>query len=93
MAAHVKLYTRRWCGYCTAAERLLTQKGVAYEHIDATGDPALRKWLLDETGRSTVPQIFIDGRPIGGYDDLRALDRAGKLDAMLAGSAESPPKG
>jgi glutaredoxin 3 len=86
MAAHVKIYTRRWCGYCTAAERLLTQKGVAYEQIDTTGDPAIRKWLLEATGRTTVPQIFIDGAPIGGYADLRALDRTGELDAMLAGT-------
>ena len=85
MAAHVKLYTRRWCGYCTAAERLLTEKGAAFEQIDTTGDPGLRKWLLQATGRSTVPQIFIGDQPIGGYDDLRALDRSGKLDAMLAG--------
>lgn len=85
MPAHVKIYTRRWCGYCTAAETLLKQKGVAYEHIDATGDAELRKWLVEATGRTTVPQIFIDGKPIGGYDDMRALDRAGKLDALLAG--------
>lgn len=85
MAAHVKIYTRRWCGYCTAAEHLLKQKGVAYEHVDATGDPETRKWLVEVTGRTTVPQIFIDGQSIGGYDDLRALDRAGKLDALLAG--------
>jgi glutaredoxin 3 len=85
MAAHVKIYTRRWCGYCVAAERLLTQKGVAYEQIDATNDPALRRWLVEATGRTTVPQIFIDGTSIGGYDELRALDRAGRLDAMLAG--------
>ena len=85
MPAHVKIYTRRWCGYCTAAETLLKQKGVAYEHIDATGDPETRKWLVEVTGRTTVPQIFIDGKPIGGYDDMRALDRSGKLDAMLAG--------
>jgi glutaredoxin 3 len=85
MAAHVKIYTRRWCGYCTAAERLLTQKGVAYEQIDATGDPELRKWLVEATGRTTVPQIFIEGTPVGGYDDLRALDRTGRLDELLAG--------
>lgn len=86
MAAHVKIYTSRWCGYCVAAKRLLAQKGVAYEAIDATADPALRRWLLEATGRSTVPQVFIDGRPIGGYDDLRALDRAGRLDQLLAGA-------
>lgn len=85
MPAQVKIYTRRWCGYCAAAERLLRQKGVHFEQIDATGDPALRKWLVEATGRTTVPQIFIDGKPIGGYDDLRALDRSGRLDALLAG--------
>jgi len=85
MAAHVKIYTRRWCGYCAAAERLLAQKGVAYEQVDTSGDRELRRWLVEATGRTTIPQIFIDGQPIGGYDDLRALDRAGRLDALLAG--------
>jgi glutaredoxin 3 len=89
MAAHVKIYTRRWCGYCTAAERLLAQKGVAFEQVDTTGDHAIRRWLVDVTGRSTVPQIFIDGQSIGGYDELRALDRRGELDALLAGSDHS----
>ena len=89
MPAHVKMYTRRWCGYCTAAERLLDAKGVSYENIDTTGDHATRRWLVEQTGRSTVPQIFIDGVSIGGYDDLRALDRRGELDRMLAGSGES----
>ncbi len=84
MAAEVKMYTRRYCGYCTAAQRLLEQKGVDYEEIDCTGDPARRRWLVEVTGRSTVPQIFINGKPIGGYDDLRALDRAGELDQLLA---------
>jgi glutaredoxin 3 len=83
MPAHVKMYTRRWCGYCTAAENLLDEKGIDYEKVDCTGDEATRKWLRDVTGRSTVPQIFIDGKPIGGYDDLRALDRKGELDALL----------
>lgn len=87
MAAHVQIYTRRLCGYCFAAERLLSRKGVAYEQIDATGDPELRRWLAAVTGRKTVPQVFIDGKPIGGYDDLQALDRSGALDAMLAGTA------
>jgi glutaredoxin 3 len=87
VAAHVQIYTRRLCGYCFAAERLLSRKGVAYEQIDATGNPELRKWLAAVTGRTTVPQVFIDGKPIGGYDDLQALDRSGALDAMLAGTA------
>jgi glutaredoxin 3 len=86
MPAHVKIYTRRWCGYCSAAERLLEQKGVAYEEIDTTGDRETRALLVDQTGRTTVPQIFIDGRSIGGYDELRALERAGQLDGLLAGS-------
>ena len=89
MAAHVKMYTRLGCGYCTAAERLLKEKNVQYEHIDCTGDPKTREWLVKETGRTTVPQIFIDGKSIGGYDDMRALDRRGTLDAMLAGSGEN----
>jgi glutaredoxin 3 len=83
MAAHVKMYTRRWCGYCTAAERLLSEKNVTYEEIDCTGDHATRRWLVDATGRHTVPQIFIDGVSIGGYDELRALERRGELDPLL----------
>lgn len=86
MPAQVKIYTRDYCGYCTAALRLLDQKGVAYEHVNATGDPKTRTWLVEATGRSTVPQIFIDGKPIGGYDDLNALERRGELDKLLAGS-------
>ena len=89
MPAEVKIYTRQWCGYCVAAERLVKRKGVAYEQIDATGKPELRRWLVEATGRSTVPQIFIDGRPIGGYDDMNALDKAGKLDALLAGTSSA----
>lgn len=89
MPAHVKMYTRRWCGYCTAAERLLDAKGVSYEQIDCTGDQAIRSWLVEASGgRTTVPQIFINGTPIGGYDDLRALDRRGELDKLLR---DAPP--
>lgn len=86
MAAHVKIYTRQWCGYCSAAERLLRSKGVDFENIDCTGDQAKRQWLVEATGRTTVPQIFIDGKAIGGYDDMKALDRSGELDKLLAGS-------
>ena len=88
MAAHVKIYTRQWCGYCTAALELLDQKGIEYEHVDCTGDQKTRTWLVQATGRSTVPQIFIDGKPIGGYDDMRALDRKGELDRMIWRDAE-----
>lgn len=83
--ASVTIYTRRWCGYCTGALRLLSAKGIAFEEIDTTGNHELRRWLVSTTGgRSTVPQIFIDGRPIGGYDELRALERTGELDRLLA---------
>ncbi|HUS32724.1 MAG TPA: glutaredoxin domain-containing protein [Kofleriaceae bacterium] len=85
MPAHVKIYTREWCGYCTAALRFLEQKGVKFEHIDASGNPELRRWLVEATGRTTVPQIFIDGKAIGGYTDIRDLDDRGVLDRMLAG--------
>lgn len=88
MPAHVKMYTRRWCGYCSAAEHLLDEKGVDYERIDCTNDRVTRAWLLKVTGRSTVPQIFIDGSSIGGYDELRALDRRGELDRLLAGDGK-----
>ncbi|HEU4731073.1 MAG TPA: glutaredoxin 3 [Kofleriaceae bacterium] len=88
MPANVTIYTRQWCGYCTAAVRLLKEKGVPFENIDCTGDQEKRRWLVEVTGRTTVPQIFINGRSIGGYDDLRALDRAGELDKLLAASDE-----
>ena len=81
--AEVKIYTTRYCPYCHAATALLTQKNVAFEEIDVTGDSAARADLAERTGRSTVPQVFIDGDPIGGYDDLSALDRSGRLDALL----------
>jgi glutaredoxin 3 len=83
MSAKVKIYTREWCGYCTAALRLLDDKGIDYEHIDASGQPELRTWLAKVSGQRTVPQIFIDEKPIGGFTELRALDRDGKLDKML----------
>ncbi len=88
MAAQVKVYTTSWCGYCHAAVRLLKHKGVQFEQIDAE-DPKLRKWLRDATGRSTVPQVFIDGRSVGGFTDIRALDERGELDRLLAGSSEN----
>lgn len=82
--AEIKMYTRSLCGYCFAAERLLKQKGLAFEEIDATGKPELRQWLVEASGgRTTLPQIFIDGKPIGGYDDLKALERSGELDLLL----------
>lgn len=83
MPADVTIYTTAVCPYCVAAKRLLQQRHIAFEEIDVTGDVAKRAWLVEATGRRTVPQIFIHGEPIGGYDDLAALDRAGSLAAQL----------
>ena len=84
--AEVTIYTRMMCGYCEAAKRLLDSKGAAYTEHDASFSPELRQEMTQRAnGRATFPQIFIDGRHVGGFDDLHALDAAGKLDAMLAG--------
>jgi glutaredoxin 3 len=80
----VEIYTTPFCGYCHAAKRLLSQKGVSFVEIDVSADPALREAMVQRAfGRRTVPQIFVGGTHIGGCDDLYALDRAGKLDALL----------
>jgi glutaredoxin 3 len=79
----VRIYTTRVCPYCIAAKRLLKARGVSYEEIDVTGDDAQRAWLVEATGRRTVPQIFIGDEAIGGFDELSALDQAGRLKAML----------
>jgi glutaredoxin 3 len=84
--ARIQVYTTRVCGYCSMLKRLLTQKGVPFEETDVSGNAALRRWLLETTGRRTVPQVFIDGLPYGGYTDLVALDKAGRLDGLLGRS-------
>lgn len=81
--AEVKIYTTSYCPYCHAATALLTSKKVEFTEIDVTGDDAARRDLMTRTGRRTVPQVFIDGQSIGGYDDLSALDRSGRLDELL----------
>jgi glutaredoxin 3 len=83
--AHVRIYTKHNCAYCNRAKALLDRKRVPYEEIDADGDDALRLWLAEATGQRTVPQIFAGDRPLGGFSDVDALDRAGKLDALLRG--------
>ena len=92
MAAEVTVYTTRVCPYCIAAKRLLGQRGVAYQEIDVSNDPGKRAWLVEATGRRTVPQIFIDGKSIGGFTDMRALDQDGELDALLAGAPAAAAK-
>ncbi|MCA1442281.1 glutaredoxin 3 [Ensifer sp. IC4062] len=83
--ASVVIYTRQFCGYCSAAKKLLETKGVSFVEHDATYDPALRQRMIEKSnGRATFPQIFINDLHVGGCDDLHALDRAGKLDEMLA---------
>ena len=84
----VTIYTRALCGYCAAAKRLLDAKKVAYTEHDATFKPALRQEMIARAhGRSTFPQIFIGDIHVGGCDDLHALEREGRLDAMLADTA------
>jgi glutaredoxin 3 len=81
----VTVYTTRYCPYCHRAKRLLAAKGVAFEEIDLTGDWEGRERLMEKAGgRMTVPQIWIGEAHVGGSDELHALDRAGKLDALLA---------
>ena len=80
----VEIYTKALCGYCHRAKQLLKSKGVEFTEYDITlGGPRRAEMLERRPGASTVPQIFIDGRAVGGSDDLAALEREGKLDAML----------
>jgi glutaredoxin 3 len=82
--ASVVIYTRQYCGYCSAAKALLEKKGVDYVEHDATGKADLRAEMIEKAhGRTTFPQIFINGQHVGGCDDIHALDRAGKLDPLL----------
>jgi glutaredoxin 3 len=81
----ILVYSTPFCGYCAAAKRLLTAKGAQYTEIDVMMDPERRQEMLAKSGGlRTVPQIFIDGRHIGGFDELNALDKAGGLDPLLA---------
>lgn len=83
--AKVTIYTRKLCGFCSAAKSLLKKKQVEFQEFDATFDPALKKEMIQKAnGGSTFPQIFIGDIHVGGCDDLFALERAGKLDQMLA---------
>ena len=89
--AKVEIYTTRYCPFCVAAKRLLTGKGVAYSEIDVSGDATARADMVARTkGRMTVPQIFIGATHVGGYDELYALDRDGKLLPLLETSDDAP---
>ena len=83
--ASVEIYTKFLCPYCSRAKRLLSDKGTSFEEFDITGDSEKRSEMIQRAnGRTTVPQIFINGRHVGGSDDLAALDRQGKLDPLLS---------
>lgn len=77
------MYCGRFCGYCTAAERLLQSKNVEVEQIKVDEDPAMFEHMMEITGRRTIPQIFIGDRHVGGFDDLSALNQSGELDKLL----------
>ncbi len=81
----IVMYASPFCGYCSAAKRLLAEKGVEYTEIDVVAEPERRVEMIERSGRRTVPQIFIGARHVGGYDDLKALDASGELDALLSG--------
>lgn len=82
----IEIYTSPLCGFCHAAKRLLNQKGAEFSEVDVLAEPDRRSEMMDRAhGRHTVPQIFIGNTHVGGCDELYALERAGKLDAMLAG--------
>ncbi len=83
--AKVELYTTTYCPFCVRAKNLLKSKGVPFEEIDVTDDDERRAQMVELAGgRRTVPEIFINGKIIGGYDELKALDDAGQLDSLLA---------
>ncbi|MFI8394741.1 MULTISPECIES: glutaredoxin 3 [unclassified Pseudomonas] len=83
--SHVVVYSSDYCPYCSRAKHLLASKGVAFEEIKVDGKPQLRAEMTKKAGRTSVPQIWIGDKHIGGCDDLYALERAGKLDALLKG--------
>ena len=86
--ARVEIYATMFCPFCYRAKKLLDSKGVSYDEIDVTMSPARRRDMTARAqGRTSVPQIFIDDQPIGGCDELYALETAGKLDSLLAGAA------
>ena len=81
--ARVQIYTTAWCGYCVRAKALLDSRGIAYDEIHLDEDIHFRQKLLDLTGGWTVPQILVDGKPIGGYTELWRLDKSGRLAEQL----------
>ena len=87
--SHVVLYGTRFCPFCTAARRLLTNKGIDYQDISVDNNPELRGKLITKSGRNTGPQVWFGTSHIGGFDELRDLERQGTFDAMLQSGVES----
>lgn len=85
--SRVRMYTTGWCGYCDAAKRLLAGRGIEFDEVDVSREPAFRQEIFNLTGGWTVPQIVIDERPIGGYTELRRLDADGRLDRLFAAAS------
>jgi glutaredoxin 3 len=85
--ADVEIYKTPWCPYCVAENELLEERQVAYRDVDVSGDPARRAEAQTRSGRRTVPQIFIDGTSIGGYEELAGLDADGRLQELLHAGA------
>jgi glutaredoxin 3 len=81
--AHIEMYTTSWCPYCQMAKRLLRDKGQDWEEVDVEEQPTRRAEMVQRSGRTSVPQIWIGDRHVGGYDELAALERAGELDTLL----------
>jgi glutaredoxin 3 len=81
----IVIYTTKVCAYCARAKALLARKGINFREVDVSEDDEKRTWLLQATGQRTVPQIFINDQPVGGFDDIALLDRKGDLDRMLIG--------
>jgi glutaredoxin 3 len=81
--AAIEIYSRGTCPYCVAAKRLLAAKGHSWTEVDIGALPERRREMIERSGRNTVPQIWIDDRHVGGFDDLAALDQAGELDPLL----------
>lgn len=81
--AEVVVYTTRYCPYCCAAKNLLKGKRIEFAEFNVQGDPEKRHWLAQTTGQKTVPQIFINDQPIGGYQELAEMERSGQLDKIL----------
>ncbi len=85
--AEVIIYTRDGCPYCVRAKALLSSKGAAFRELNASQDPSVRQEMIDRSGRNTFPQVFVNGRHLGGCDDIHALDAQGKLEPLLAQGA------